>query len=76
MEKAIIENNTNIFHWGSVLLLTSIAVQCMHLLLPGIFAFQYVSILFHADFVPDDPMWFEDECDEKTLGNGEDKPFR
>jgi hypothetical protein len=29
-----------------------------------------------ADFVPDDPMWFEDELDEKELVDGNDEPFR
>ncbi|CAB4015616.1 Hypothetical predicted protein, partial [Paramuricea clavata] len=31
--------------------------------------------IYFGNFVPDDPMWFEDELDEKELFDGNDEPF-
>jgi hypothetical protein len=40
------------------------------------FPLDRVSCFFYADFVPDDPMWFENDLDEKELIDSNDKSFR
>ena len=37
---------------------------------------NFIIVYCNADFVPDDPMWFEDEPDESDLIDDNDKQIR